>query len=343
MNILLTGGAGYIGSHAAVALTEAGHNVTIFDNFSNSHRSVMEALYTITFKKLSLVEGDIRDQDLLGHTLKHHHIEAVMHFAGLKSVGESVKEPALYFNNNVEGTRSLIAAMKAVGIKTLIFSSSATVYGVPQYLPFDEDHPLAPTNPYGQNKMDIEVMLQKLTLDDPEWRVVSLRYFNPAGAHPSGLIGENPQGIPNNLMPYIVKVASSELPHLNIFGDDYDTVDGTGVRDYIHVTDLVTGHLQALDYTKTHTGCSLFNLGKGQGVSVLQLVKAFEAATGQTIPYQIKPRREGDVATSYAKVEKAAASLHFHATRDIHDLCASAWRFYEVSQGKLLRTGHSGL
>lgn len=334
MQLLLTGGAGYIGSHAAVALTDAGHEVTVLDNFSNSHPSVMGAIHTITGKKLNLVEGDIRDEDLISKTLRQQKIEAVMHFAGLKSVAESVLQPDVYVHNNVEGTRSLMKAMKGQGIKTLIFSSSATVYGVPHYLPFDEDHPLSPTNPYGQNKMDIEVMLQKLTLDDPDWRIVSLRYFNPAGAHPSGLIGENPQGIPNNLMPYIVKVASGALPHLNIFGDDYDTIDGTGVRDYIHVTDLVTGHLEALQYAITHSGFHFFNLGRGEGLSVLELVQAFEEATGRAIPYEIKSRREGDVATSYAKVDKARVALGFHASHGVHDICESAWRFYEVSQGK---------
>jgi len=335
MNILLTGGAGYIGSHAAVVLTEAGHNVTIFDNFCNSHHSVIDALNKITGKELTLVEGDIRDTDLMDRVLADNKIEAVMHFAGLKSVAESVEKPALYFDNNVGGTLSLIKAMQKNNIKIFVFSSSANVYGEPQYLPIDEKHPLKPTNPYGQTKLRIEQMLSQLNNDEKDWRIICLRYFNPAGAHSSGLIGESPKGIPNNLIPYIVKVASGELPYLNIFGDDYNTIDGTGIRDYIHVMDLVDGHLKALNYAMMHKGCCFFNLGTGEGLSVLQLLKTFKEVTAHQITYQIKSRREGDVATSYAKVEKAASELDFHPTLHKQDLCQSAWFFYKTSKGKL--------
>ena len=258
-----------------------------------------------------------------------------MHFAGLKSVAESVEKPALYFDNNVGGTLSLIKAMQKNNIKIFVFSSSATVYGEPQYLPIDEEHPLKPTNPYGETKLRIEQILSKLNNDEKDWRIICLRYFNPAGAHSSGLIGESPKGITNNLIPYIVKVASGELPYLNIFGDDYDTIDGTGIRDYIHVIDLVDGHLKALNYAIKHKGCSFFNLGTGKGVSVLQLLKTFKEVTAHQITYQIKSRREGDVATSYTKKELASQALDFSATRDTKEICESAWYFYEVSQGKL--------
>ena len=331
MNILLTGGAGYIGSHAAVVLTQAGHNVTIFDNFCNSHHSVIDALNKITGKKLTMVEGDIRDTDLMDLALADNKIEAVMHFAGLKSAAESVEKPALYFDNNVGGTLSLIKAMQKNNIKIFVYSSSATVYGEPQYLPIDEEHPLKPTNPYGETKLKIEQMLSQLNNDEKDWRIICLRYFNPAGAHSSGLIGESPKGNPNNLMPSILRVALGELPYLKVFGDDFATSDGTGVRDYIHVTDLADGHLKALNYAIKHKGCSFFNLGTGQGCSVLGLVQQFEKATGYHIPYHVEPRRPGDVAICFAEVERAASQLNFHAKRcDVKDLCQSALLFYKA-------------
>jgi UDP-glucose 4-epimerase len=329
MNILLTGGAGYIGSHAAVVLTEAGHNVTIFDNFCNSHHSVIDALNKITGKELTMVEGDIRDTDLMDPVLADNKIEAVMHFAGLKSVAESVEKPALYFDNNVGGTLSLIKAMQKNNIKMFIFSSSATVYGEPQYLPIDEEHPLKPTNPYGETKLKIEQILSKLANDEKNWRIICLRYFNPAGAHTSGLIGESPKGIPNNLMPYILRVALGELRYLKVFGDDYDTSDGTGVRDYIHVMDLADGHLKALRYLKNNPGCTFFNLGTGSGNSVLEIVKKFEEKTGNIIPFDILPRRSGDISECYAKVDKAEKLLHFYTKRGMDELCDSAWNFYK--------------
>ena len=329
MNILLTGGAGYIGSHAAVVLTEAGHQVVILDNFCNSQRSVLERLAKILGKAVPSVERDIRDTALIKKTLKDYQIDAVMHFAGLKAVGESVQNPIDYFDNNVGGTISLLQAMRASNIKTLVFSSSATVYGAPQYLPLDESHPTQATNPYGRSKLHIEEMLSDLEASDSTWHVACLRYFNPVGAHESGLIGEDPNGIPNNLMPYIAQVASGKLAYLNVYGNDYDTPDGTGVRDYIHVMDLAEGHLAALSFIQQKSGLNIFNLGTGKGSSVLEMAKAFEEVSGKSIPLKVTARRSGDVATCYAKVDKSSAELSWKATRTLQEMCASTWNFQE--------------
>jgi len=329
MTILLTGGMGYIGSHTAVVLAAAGHNVVLFDNLVNSKRSVLDRLNSITGKQLNLIEGDVRDTAKLEHALTAHSIDAVIHFAGLKAVGESVAKPIDYYDNNITGTISLLQAMRAADAKTLVFSSSATVYGDPQYLPLDESHPTSATNPYGRSKLHIEEMLADVALSDPTWRIACLRYFNPVGAHDSGLIGEDPNDIPNNLMPYIAQVASGTLPHLHVYGDDYNTLDGTGVRDYIHVMDLAEGHSAALDFLGHNVGWHAINLGTGTGYSVLEMVKAFEAASRQHVSYQIAPRRAGDIATCYAKADKAREQLGWHAIRSLHDMCASTWHFQQ--------------
>ena len=307
MNILLTGGAGYIGSHAAVALASAQHQVVVFDNFCNSRPVVVDRIRELTGQRVPLVEADLRDTAALREALAAHEIGAVVHFAGLKAVGESVAKPIEYYANNVQGTISLLQAMQATGVKSLVFSSSATVYGDPQYLPIDEAHPTSATNPYGRTKLHIEEMLADVARSDPQWRIACLRYFNPVGAHESGLIGEDPNGIPNNLMPFIARVAAGLLPHLNVFGNDYDTPDGTGVRDYIHVVDLAEGHVAAVRYLLAHApGLYTFNLGTGQGYSVLEMVRAFEAASGRALAYQIAPRRPGDIASCFAKVDFAS-------------------------------------
>jgi UDP-glucose 4-epimerase len=328
MNILLTGGTGYIGSHTAVVLTQAGHRVVLYDNFCNSQPDVVQRLEKITGQPITLVEGDVRDTARLTETLKTHAIAAVIHFAGLKAVGESVAKPIDYYANNVQGKISLLQTMQAADVKTLVFSSSATVYGDPQYLPIDEEHPTSATNPYGRSKLYIEEILADVAKSDATWRIACLRYFNPVGAHESGLIGEDPSGIPNNLMPFVAQVATGKLPRLNVFGNDYPTPDGTGVRDYIHVMDLAEGHLAALNYLSTqYSALSTFNLGTGQGYSVLEMVKAFEAASGKPVPYQIAPRRSGDIATCYAKADKAAKQLGWRANRTLEVMCASTWHW----------------
>lgn len=291
MNILLTGGAGYIGSHTAVVLSQVGHNVVLLDNLSNSHKEVLDSLKDILGKPIPCIEADIRDTAAVIRTLEENKIDAVMHFAGLKSVSESVQDPLNYYANNVQGSISLLQAMKLVGVKKLIFSSSATVYGEPVYLPYDEDHPTKPMNPYGQNKLQVEQILRDLSISDSGWAIACLRYFNPVGSHESGFIGEDPQGVPNNLMPYLLKVASGQLPYLNIFGDDYQTNDGTCERDYIHVMDLADGHMAALDYLNNHLGFQMFNLGTGVPVSVLDLVGAFEVCTNLSINKVFVERR----------------------------------------------------
>jgi UDP-glucose 4-epimerase len=328
MKILLTGGAGYIGSHVAAALTASGHRVVCFDNLSNSDAAVMDRLEAITGAAIPLIEGDIRDREALRNALTDHGVEAVIHFAGLKAVGESVAEPMKYYDNNVRGTLTLLEAMRDCAVKTLVFSSSATVYGEPQYLPLDEEHPTSATNPYGRTKLMIEEMLADVAAADPEWRIATLRYFNPVGAHDSGLIGENPNGTPNNLMPFISRVAAGRLDELSVFGDDYDTPDGTGVRDYIHVVDLADGHVAALDaIVKSDQALSTWNLGTGQGYSVLGMVEAFERVNGVRVPYRIAPRRDGDVASCFASPERAARELGWKANRDLDAMCASSWRF----------------
>ena len=332
MSILLTGGTGYIGSHTAVVLAGAGHNVVLYDNLSNSNATVVDRLATIIGRRPVFTQGDIRDTEHLVRTMKAHGVTQVVHFAGLKAVGESVQKPLDYYDNNVAGTVSLLKAMAVVGARTLVFSSSATVYGDPDYLPIDEAHPTRATNPYGRSKLQIEEILADLAYSDPQWRIARLRYFNPVGAHESGLIGEDPQGIPNNLMPYIARVATGQLEQLAIFGNDYPTPDGTGVRDYIHVMDLAEGHRAALDYLAAHTagaGTLTWNLGTGQGYSVLDMVEAFAAASGKAIPHHIAPRRAGDIATCYANAAKAARELGWRATRNLVDMCASTWQFQQ--------------
>jgi len=329
MNILLTGGLGFIGSHTAAVLTADGHEVVIIDNLCNSQKQTLSSLEIITGKKLSFYEGDVRDTTLLKEILRRHRIESVIHFAGLKSVAESGADPLKYFDNNVGGSIALIEAMQANQIKKLIFSSSATVYGVPQYLPYDEKHPLVPMNVYGRTKLQVEEILQDLSKSDPQWSIVCLRYFNPIGAHESGLIGELPQGVPNNLMPYICQVVSGKLPHLNIFGDDYETKDGTGERDYIHVMDLAEGHAAALAYTNTHHGWQAMNLGTGIPYSVYDLISAFEKSAKQSIPKEVKGRRSGDLPIYYAKAQKAKILLAWQAKRDLQSMCDSSWKYQE--------------
>lgn len=329
MSILLTGGTGYIGSHTAVVLTQLGFPVVLFDNLSNSDISVVKRLELITGVQIPLIQGDIRDTQLLKTTLTNNQVTAVVHFAGLKAVGESVEKPINYYLNNVQGTISLLEAMESTNVSTLVFSSSATVYGQPQYLPLDEAHPTSATNPYGRTKLHIEHMLQDLAASSSrDWRIALLRYFNPVGAHPSGLIGENPNGIPNNLMPYVSRVATGQLPHLNLWGNDYPTLDGTGVRDYIHVVDLAHGHRAALEYLgKKGSVCEVFNLGTGQGTSVLQMVCNFEAACGKSIPVEIGPRRSGDVAECWANPEKAKRLLGWQAKLSVGEMCRSTWAY----------------
>lgn len=325
MNICLTGGAGYIGSHTATVLNKAGYTVTIFDNFSNSSKSVLGALKRLTNQPINCIEGDILDTQLIQNTLKDFKIDAVIHFAGLKAVGDSEKNPIKYYKNNVCGTVSLLQAMKNVNLKKLIFSSSATVYGIPQYLPYDENHPLNPINPYGRTKFQIEQILQDTANSDEDWRIIALRYFNPVGAHTSGLIAENPCGIPNNLMPYIVKVARGDLPELKIFGNDYPTPDGTGIRDYIHVMDIAEGHVASLEYLDKFKGFDVFNLGSGLGISVLELVLAFEKMCGIKIKYRYAARRKGDLAAYYANPARANKILNWNAKRTLYDIVKSSW------------------
>ncbi|SIT67076.1 UDP-galactose 4-epimerase [Ectothiorhodosinus mongolicus] len=330
MKILLTGGLGYIGSHTAAVLLAGGHELVIVDNLVNAKVEVKDRLESIAQKPIVFIETDVRDTEQLTHTLKHHAIEAVVHFAGLKAVGESVAKPVDYYDNNVTGTISLLKAMQAAAVtQTLVFSSSATVYGEPQYLPLDEAHPTSATNPYGRSKLHIEEMLKDLSFSDPQWRIACLRYFNPVGAHPSGLIGEDPNDTPNNLMPFIARVAAGQLPELQVFGGDYDTVDGTGVRDYIHVMDLAAGHQAALQFLAQERGWHAINLGTGQGFSVLQMIAAFKAASGQSISYKIAARRPGDVASCFAQADKARALLGWTAQRTLEDMCASTWHFQQ--------------
>lgn len=331
MKVLLTGGTGYIGSHTALALVQAGHDVVLYDNLCNSKASVVDRLAQLLGQRLAFVQGDIRDTALLTEVLRQHGVDAVIHFAGLKAVGESVAKPVDYYANNVQGTVSLLQAMQAAHITTLVFSSSATVYGDPQYLPLDEQHPTSATNPYGRSKLHIEEILRDVAASDASWRVACLRYFNPVGAHESGLLGEDPNGIPNNLMPFIAKVATGQLPELGVFGNDYDTPDGTGVRDYIHVVDLADGHLKALEFLQKQTGWQAINLGTGRGYSVLEMLQAFEQASGQRIAYSIKPRRAGDIASCYAKTDKAQELLGWRASREQDAMCADTWRWQQYA------------
>ena len=327
MKVLVTGGAGYIGSHTCVELLKAGHEIVIVDNFINSKPDVLDKLRTITGRDFSFVEADLRDRAALDQAFDAHQIDAVIHFAGLKAVGESVSKPLEYYDNNLQGFIVLAEVMRDHGVKKFVFSSSATVYGMNNPVPFQEDYPTSATNPYGYTKVMIEQMLRDIAVADPEWHICLLRYFNPIGAHESGLIGEDPNGIPNNLLPYVAQVAAGKLPCLTVFGDDYDTPDGTGVRDYIHVVDLALGHLAALNYVEDHAGAEAVNLGTGQGTSVLEIVHAFERASGRPVPYRIAARRPGDIASCYADTHKAAKLLNWHATRNIDDMCRDTWNF----------------
>jgi len=333
--ILVTGGAGYIGSHTCVELLNAGLDVTVFDNFCNSNPEALARVERITSRKLGLVQGDCRDYASLVAALKKSKANAVIHFAGLKAVGESVEHPLSYYDNNVVGTLRLLEAMQECNVKTLVFSSSATVYGDPVRLPLTEDHPLLVTNPYGRSKLMIEEMLRDLYHSDNTLRIGILRYFNPVGAHASGLIGEDPLGIPNNLMPFVAQVAVGRREVLNVWGNDYPTPDGTGVRDYIHVVDLAHGHLKALEALKSSQSaqvnkserCLIVNLGTGLGYSVLDVVQAFEKASGRSIPYRIAPRRPGDIASCYADPKRAFELLGWQAKLGLEEMCASSWHW----------------
>ena len=325
--ILITGGAGYIGSHTVVELLAAGYELLILDNFSNSSPKVLERIQQISGKRPSVIEGDIRDAVLLGKLFAAYPIKSVIHFAGLKAVGESVEQPMRYYDNNVVGSLCLFEAMAKAGVYRLVFSSSATVYGDPHTVPIDESFPLQATNPYGRSKLIIEDMLRDIGLADVRWRVALLRYFNPVGAHASGLIGEDPLGIPNNLMPYVAQVAVGRRAELSVFGGDYATPDGTGVRDYIHVVDLARGHLAALNALDELAGVVPINLGTGQGYSVLEVVTAFEKASGRKVPYHIVDRRPGDVATCYADPARARELLGWSAEMTIETMCADTWRW----------------
>ncbi|MBQ1457993.1 MAG: UDP-glucose 4-epimerase GalE [Butyrivibrio sp.] len=328
MTILVTGGTGYIGSHTVVELQSAGYDVVVMDNLSNSSMKVLDRIEAITGKKVPFYEADIRNREDLEKIFSNEKIDAVIHFAGLKAVGESVQKPWEYYENNISGTLTLLDEMKKHNVKNIIFSSSATVYGNPAIIPITEECPKGVcTNPYGWTKHMLEQILTDIQKADNEWNVVLLRYFNPIGAHKSGTMGENPNGIPNNLMPYITQVAVGKLDHLNVFGDDYDTPDGTGVRDYIHVVDLAKGHVKALKKLEPGTGLSLYNLGTGVGYSVLDIVKNFEEANGVKIPYEIAPRRAGDIATCYSDASKAEKELGWKAENGIREMCEDSWRW----------------
>jgi UDP-glucose 4-epimerase len=327
--ILVTGGTGYIGSHACVALAQAGHELLIVDNLCNSRADVVGRLATLCGIRPGFIEGDVRNAALLDRLFARHPITAVLHFAGLKAVGESVEKPLEYYDNNVHGTLQLLAAMRRANVKTFVFSSSATVYTDPAGVPLREDFPRSATNPYGRGKLMVEDILADLHRAEPDWRIARLRYFNPVGAHESGLIGEDPQGIPNNLMPFVAQVAAGQREFLNVWGDDYATPDGTGVRDYVHVVDLAEGHLAALDYLTREGGLLTVNLGTGRGHSVLDMVKAFAQASGRTIPCKVAPRRAGDIAQYWADPALAHELLGWKAARGLEQMCADAWRWQQ--------------
>ena len=328
MNILVTGGAGFIGSHTCVELLESGYDVVVLDNLSNSNKKSLERVKEITDKEVKFYEGDISDKELVKNILNENDIYGCIHFAGLKAVGESTVMPIEYYQNNIGGTLSLIEAMRECNVKNIIFSSSATVYGDPAEIPISEKCPKGIcTNPYGWTKSMLEQIFMDIQKADPEWNIILLRYFNPIGAHESGLIGEDPNGVPNNLMPYVTQVAAGKLEELGVFGNDYNTHDGTGVRDYIHVADLAKGHVKALEKIKDNCGLQIYNLGTGKGYSVLDIVNSFAEATGIKIPYSIKPRRSGDIAECYCTPEKAERELGWKAERDITDMCRDAWNW----------------
>ena len=332
MAILVTGGAGYIGSHTVVELQNSGYDVVVVDNLSNSCRKSLERVEKITGKPVKFYEVDILDRDGLERVFENEKIESCIHFAGLKAVGESVAKPWEYYNNNVTGTLTLVDVMRNHGVKNIIFSSSATVYGTPAFVPITEECPKgACTNPYGWTKSMLEQILTDIQKADNEWNVVLLRYFNPIGAHESGTIGEDPSGLPNNLMPYITQVAVGKIDHLNVFGNDYETRDGTGVRDYIHVVDLAKGHVKALKKIEDRSGLNIYNLGTGNGYSVLEIVKSFEEANGVKVPYEIKERRPGDIAECYADPSKAERELGWKAEKGIVDMCRDSWRWQKAN------------
>ena len=328
MAVLVTGGAGYIGSHTCVELLNNGYEVVVMDNLYNSNEKALERVEQITGKKVKFYNADMLDQEAMNEIFEQETIDSVIHFAGYKAVGESVRKPLEYYHNNITGTLLLCDVMRKHGVKNIIFSSSATVYGDPAFVPITEECPKGQiTNPYGQTKGMLEQILTDLHVSDPEWNVVLLRYFNPIGAHKAGIIGEDPKGIPNNLVPYIAQVAVGKLEKLGVFGDDYDTPDGTGVRDYIHVVDLAVGHVKALKKIQEKAGLCIYNLGTGVGYSVLDIVKNFEAATGIKIPYEIKPRRAGDIATCYSDASKAERELGWKAQYGIKEMCEDSWRW----------------
>ncbi|GAB4452777.1 MAG: UDP-glucose 4-epimerase GalE [Anaerolineae bacterium] len=327
MHILVTGGAGYIGSHTCLELLQAGHTVTVVDNLSNSKAESLQRVQKLAGRSLDFHPVDLLDREALTAIFGTAPVDAVIHFAGLKSVGESVSMPLRYFHNNVTGTLVLCEVMQAHRVKNLVFSSSATVYGDPHTVPITEDFPLSATNPYGRSKLIIEEILRDLPVADAGWNIALPRYFNPVGAHPSGQIGEDPNGIPNNLVPYIAQVAVGKLPRLSVFGDDYDTPDGTGVRDFIHVVDLAMGHLKALEKLQSGPGLVTYNLGTGRGYSVLEMIAAFEAASGRKIPYQVVARRPGDIGACYADPSRAAAELGWRARLGLAEMCADTWRW----------------
>ena len=332
MAILVTGGAGFIGSHTCVELLEAGYDVVVVDNLYNSSRKSLDRVEQITGKKPVFYEADILDREALNRIFEKEQIESVIHFAGLKAVGESVSKPIEYYYNNIAGTLVLCDVMRRHNVKNIVFSSSATVYGDPAFIPITEECPKGKiTNPYGQTKGMLEQVLEDIHVSDPEWNVILLRYFNPIGAHKSGLIGEDPKGIPNNLVPYVAQVAIGKLETLGVFGDDYDTPDGTGVRDYIHVVDLAKGHVAAIKKLEEKKGVLIYNLGTGKGYSVLDVVHAFERACGKEIPYTIKPRRPGDIATCYADPAKAKAELGWEAQYGIEEMCADSWKWQSMN------------
>lgn len=327
MKVLVTGGTGYIGSHTVVELLKSGHKVVIIDNFSNSDPSVLDKISMITDKEFIFYEGDVCDKKFLEDVFSKEKIDAVIHFAGYKAVGESVAKPLMYYHNNIDSTLALLEVMEANDVYNFVFSSSATVYGKPHALPIKEDFPLSATNPYGYTKLMIEQILKDLSKSNDKWNIVLLRYFNPIGAHESGLIGENPNGVPNNIMPYIMRVATGQYDKVHVFGNDYDTKDGTGVRDYIHVVDLANGHIKAIDYLVNNGGLSIFNLGTGNGYSVLELIETVKKVNNVEVPYVIEDRRSGDIAACYADPSLANEKLGWYAEKDIEDMCKDAYNF----------------
>lgn len=332
MRILVTGGAGYIGSHTCVELLNAGYEVVILDNLYNSSKKAVDRIEEITGKNVTFYENDMLDADAMENLFSKEKIDCVIHFAGLKAVGESVAKPLEYYKNNIQGTLTLVEAMRNHGCKNIIFSSSATVYGDPAFVPITEECPKGtPTNPYGWTKSMLEQILSDLHTADEEWNVILLRYFNPIGAHKSGMIGEDPKGIPNNLLPYVAQVAIGKLECVGVFGNDYDTPDGTGVRDYIHVVDLANGHVKAIDKVKENPGVKIYNLGTGNGYSVLDVIKAFSKACGHDVPYQIKPRRAGDIATCYSDASLAKKELGWEAQYGIEEMCADSWKWQSMN------------